>query len=1124
MAVSFGDWTGVLKMLKRIILGSFILCSAFLLCIMWFVISNNGLQTIIKIIENFVPQLEIKNIRGRVLDGLCIEGLNYKQDDGLNVDINQLCLAWFWDKNTLSLPYLEADKITVHLSTQSKPSNEPPIIPEIKLPFQIALPLIRLKEIKVANFDISLFELSAFIDSQVHINHFQIKSPLFQISSNGNIGLQKPHDINLKTDWDTNLLKGILEVSGNISELKLKNNLQKPLVAQIQAQISGLPQHIDWKADIATELVCYPFECEHSKIKVKNINLQGEGDLKNYQLKAKVALSGENIPESQLNLVANGTDKNLTLQEILIETLQGQLKIKGEVSWLPEITWDLNIAGTNFDPSTQWKEWVGSIDFSLQTAGKKTDQLQATVKLNELKGTLRDYPLFATLQLQIDDSNYQVNTFEFMSGEALLKAKGFYKDMLSFGGEWEIKIPQLAELLPEGEGSFYSKGQIQPQKVLVDLKGKSLHFEDFALENMKGKIQAAMDIKAPFLIELQAENLQQNGETLLENLKLKNEGKLENHRLVLDLNSIFATVKSELKGNFNLEKQQWSGLLQKLDLNLQNNLGDWKLKESVNIKASAIEANLSKLCLQRDKAGICAKADWNQTKGAQLEAIMNTQFDILNIFLPSDTNILGSIQANLNATLSPSGQLKGQAKLELSEGSIELILAEDLRRFQHHGGVISAQIDNAGLHGEAKLHFLENSFLDANWRIAGLNHLPAPNNLPINSQIDIKFNDLNIISGYVPIIENIKGQIGMQLKINGNLPTPRFEGFVKLENGSVEVPEIGTRLKEINLNLQTVSDSQIQLDGSLQAGEGILKTQGLINWQTLNGDINIIGERLKLLDTTEFTAFVSPDLNIKLEKEKLSILGKIEIPSASITPNISLEKSDDPSKTKPKTKLTPVSPDVVIVNDEEEESESVSKFQTHLKTLVVLGDDIKLNIVGFESKLAGAVEFELSEGSISGNGAFSIDKGLYRAYGQDLEINQGLILFIDSPVDDPNLDIRAVRKIRNDKNIPRVNEAGILITGSAQSPVIELFSEPKVDDSQILAYIITGAAFNSDPTKSSLSVGGYVRPDLYVSFGFSLFDESKAFNLRYDINEKWAVETTIGDKDQGLDFSYTLGR
>jgi len=45
-----------------------------------------------------------------------------------------------------------------------------------------------------------------------------------------------------------------------------------------------------------------------------------------------------------------------------------------------------------------------------------------------------------------------------------------------------------------------------------------------------------------------------------------------------------------------------------------------------------------------------------------------------------------------------------------------------------------------------------------------------------------------------------------------------------------------------------------------------------------------------------------------------------------------------------------------------------------------------------------------------------------------------------------------------------------------------------------------------------------------VSFGFSLFDESKAFNLRYDINEKWAVETTIGDKDQGLDFSYTLGR
>ena len=173
-------------MLKRIMLGSFILCSAFLLCIMWFVISNTGLQTIIKIAEHFVPQLKIDQIKGRVLDGFCADNVQYEQVDGLRVNIHNLCLAWFWDKNTLSLPYLEADKTTVHLPTQSKPSNEPPIIPEIKLPFQIALPLIRLKEIKVANFDISLFELSAFIDSQVHIDHFQIKSPLFQISSNGN--------------------------------------------------------------------------------------------------------------------------------------------------------------------------------------------------------------------------------------------------------------------------------------------------------------------------------------------------------------------------------------------------------------------------------------------------------------------------------------------------------------------------------------------------------------------------------------------------------------------------------------------------------------------------------------------------------------------------------------------------------------------------------------------------------------------------------------------------------------------------------------------------------------------------------------------------------------------------
>jgi translocation and assembly module TamB len=1111
-------------MLKRIILGLFIVCSAFLLGVSWLILSNSGLQTAINLAKYFVPQLEIKNIRGRLLDGFCAEKVHYQQSDGLQTDIHNLCLAWFWEKNTLFVPYLETDKMVVSLPTQSKPSNDPPTIPDIKLPFQIDLPLIRLKNTQVAQFDISLFELSAFLDSQVHLDFIQVKSPLFQMASKGKIGLQPPHDINLKTDWDTNLLKGFLEVSGNINELKLKNNLQKPLIAQIQVQVQGLPQYIDWKADITTELVCYPFECEHSKIKVKNIDMQGEGDLKNYQLKAKVALSGENIPESQLNLTAKGTDKQLTIQELLINTLKGQLKTEGEISWLPEITWDLKVAGTNFDPSTQWKDWEGSINFALQASGKKTDQLQATVQLNELKGTLRDYPLSAMFELQIKDSYYQVDKFEFMSGEALLKVNGFYKDMLTFGGKWEIKVPQLVELLPEGEGNFYSKGEIQSHKVIADLKGENLRFQDFVLDSVNGKIQAAVDIKAPFAIDLQATNLQQNEEIILDSLKLQSNGKIENHQLTLSASSPLFQINSHLNAGINLEKQQWTAILQKLNVDLQNNLGNWKLKETVNIQASPTEINLNKLCFQRDKASICTKAHWDKTKGAQLDAEMTTQFDILNSFLPEDTNIIGSTKATLNATMFPSGQLQGEANLNLSEGSIELILAEDLRRFQHHGGLISAKIDNSGLHGEAKLHFLENSFLDANWQIAGLNHVPIPNNSPINGQIDIKFNELNIVSGYMPVIENVKGEMDMQLKINGNLPNPRFNGFIRLQNGTVEIPDIGTRLKEISFNLQTVNDSQLQLNASLQAGEGVLQAQGLINWQAMNGDIKISGDRLKLLDTNEFTAFVSPDLNIKLEKEKLDILGKIEIPSASIMPNISLEKSDDPTKVKPKTKITHVSPDVVILSDEEDESEHVSKFQMHLKTLVALGDDIKLNVMGFESKLVGAVEFELSEGSITGNGAFSIEKGLFRAYGQDLEINQGLILFIESPVDDPNLDIRAVRHIRNDKNIPRVNEAGLLITGSAQSPVIELFSEPKVEDSQILSYIITGSALNSDPSKSSLSIGSYLRPDLYMSFGFSLFDESKAFNLRYEINEKWGVETTIGDKDQGLDFAYTLGR
>jgi len=1111
-------------MLRRLILGLFVVCALLLSIIMWIVISNTGLKTITILVENFVPQLKITGINGRLSDGFCADNVDYQQSDGLQIKITHVCSSWFWRENTLFLSYLEANQTDIILPTQTKSSNEPFNIPDIILPFNISLPIARLKNTKINNFEIPLLEVSAHLEKQLYIDYFQVKTPLFQTTLQGSIGLQKPYAINLKAEWQADIVKGISNISGNLADLHLNNQLQSPVSADLQVNVQGLPQSIDLKVNISTNSLCFPLDCNHLQIKAEHIQLQGQGNLKSYQIQGQVDLSGTDIPSTQLILNTTGNEKGISFQDSLINTLQGQIKVSGDVFWLPQLNWNLKVDGKGFNPAVQWKDWAGLLDFSLQTTGQKNEKLQAEFLLNELKGTLQDYPLLATAKLQIDGSNYQIPAFNLTSGDATLEASGFYGE--TFGGTWDINIPELEALLPFAEGSLMSEGEIQPQKIIAYVEGYDLGFEDFLLEEIQGNIRASTDLQMPFVVELDAYNLQQNNENILENISLKSDGKLNNHRLKLDIESALLQIKSELKGGLNLEKQQWVGTLQKLLLTIPDVLGDWQLKEVVNMQVSPTKATLSNLCLKHEEIGLCVKADWDNKKGVQLDVNAKTSLEILNSFLPEESQLTGTAQTTVSAQISPSGQLRGEAKVDLSKGAIELILAEDLRQFQYQGGQISAHIDNAGLRGQAQLKFLENSQLNANWQIANLNRLPLPNTLPINGEMQIDFNDLGIIGGFVPTIENINGKLNMLLKINGNLPAPRIDGQITLRDGTVEIPEIGSRAYDINATLKTIGENQAQLDAALQMGNGTLKAQGEINLETLNAQIKVFGENLKVVDTSEFSALASPNLSVNITQQSLDIKGTLDIPSAKIVPNINLEKSETDELHLPKTKLSSVSSDVIIMGEEEDEENSVLNLQTNIKVLVRLGDDIKLNVVGFESHLAGAVEFEQNSDNnfIIGNGAFFINEGIYRAYGQDLEINQGLVLFIDSPVDDPNLDIRAVRHIRNDKNIPKVNSAGILITGTAQNPAIELFSEPKVEDSQILSYIITGAALNADPTKSSLSIGGYVRPDLYVSFGFSLFDESKAFNLRYDLNEKWGIETTMGDKDQGVDFSYTLGR
>jgi translocation and assembly module TamB len=58
-------------------------------------------------------------------------------------------------------------------------------------------------------------------------------------------------------------------------------------------------------------------------------------------------------------------------------------------------------------------------------------------------------------------------------------------------------------------------------------------------------------------------------------------------------------------------------------------------------------------------------------------------------------------------------------------------------------------------------------------------------------------------------------------------------------------------------------------------------------------------------------------------------------------------------------------------------------------------------------------------------------------------------------------------------------------------------------------------------SETMLAVGKYLTPELYISYGRSLFSGGNLFFLRYDLSKHWQIETQTG-QESGIDIYYKL--
>lgn len=121
-----------------------------------------------------------------------------------------------------------------------------------------------------------------------------------------------------------------------------------------------------------------------------------------------------------------------------------------------------------------------------------------------------------------------------------------------------------------------------------------------------------------------------------------------------------------------------------------------------------------------------------------------------------------------------------------------------------------------------------------------------------------------------------------------------------------------------------------------------------------------------------------------------------------------------------------------------------------------LGRNFRLRGYGLDTRLNGTLALQ-NGSTISAmpllTGTIQTERGTFRAYGQNLQIARGRITFTGNPAN-PTLDIAATR--------PNLDfDVGVQIRGSAQRPLVQLYSDPPMPDSERLSWLVLGRSSSS---------------------------------------------------------------
>lgn len=859
---------------------------------------------------------------------------------------------------------------------------------------------------------------------------------------------------------------------------------------------------------------------------------------------------------AQLRVSGSGSLQGLNLEQATAELLGGSLQAQGLLHWLPHVELALKGSVQNLSPVSLNAGLPGRINghYSVQAQALESAP-RASFSAQLTDSELRGLPLVLNTRGEWADRALNFSQLELSLRDTRLSVSGQVTPPYRFDAQ--LDSPNLAGLWPDLAGQVRAGLHAEGERLRIDADGSGLRYQAYSA----GRVNLSADLHPREDSRFRLALLRAQAGLPLTSLEFSGAGRAAQHQLNLKLLGQMGEITLGLNGALDLARQHsspdsrgpsWRGQVTR-GQGAPEDLALWTVEAPAALFVSAAVQDLEPLCWSSAAARACVQAHHSANQLRTAFRLTDWNFTNLHKLLPAGWILEGTVSGSGLYARDARGATEARADLRSSAGQLRLG-KEALLTF----GASRLQVEDSstGIVALADIP-LEGGKLRLDARAA-----PAPTlaDRALTGTLSLGLDALGALRVLSPEIEQASGRIAGEFALTGTLGEPRLLGRASLREGTLQLATPGTRLENLSADVTGAAEGwslEAQAQTQSSAGPGSLMIKGQRGWSVQAPlTLSITGDNFFAVHTTQTQIWVTPDLQFTWAGQNASLRGQITVPRADIRPR-NFEQGQAASS------------DQVIIRQGKSES-ALLRLDTEVR--VVLGEAVHFEGFGLKTRFSGSLSAYDEPGQPTrGRGEIQLQGGRYRAYGQDLTIETGRLLFNGGSITEPAIELRATRRPREDITV------GVSARGPLDAPQFSLFSEPAMPQERQLSWLVLGRALEdasatsgtagsdskdraalsgaalslglsggnllaqrftgnlrvdeisiaSKPGEAAeqakLTFGKYLSPKLFVSYGIGLFQPGQTFRLQYDIGHGFKLATETG-VESGGDLLYSVER